>query len=213
VPDYLRFVKAVWAHPEQVYPDVNISLVESLLRLEPNKRQKKLIRDLASQILKKNNGLIGHYECAAVAPLLLFRFGDRRSLPTLRTCFERKIDIFPTAVNRSAAVVYLSYGLREFRVVRKLSAKLFRNNLSEIIRLVERIMDYDEVPGSYKARLTLRHDSLSGKNYFDTRSLLAAKLLAFNRSRNVDGWLKTKKVDLLQSKISSFDKQLIGNVL
>lgn len=213
VPDYLRFVKSVWAHPEQVYPDVNISLVESLLRLEPNKTQKKLIRDLASQILKKNNGLIGHYECAAVAPLLLFRFGDRRSLPTLRTCFERKIDIFPTAVNRSTAVVYLSYGLREFRVVRKLSAKLFRNNLSEIIRLVERIMDYDDVPGSYKARLTLRHDSLSGKNYFDTRSLLAAKLLAFNRSRNVEEWLKTKKVDLLRSKISFFDKQLIGNLL
>jgi len=74
-------------------------------------------------------------------------------------------------------------------------------------------MDYDEVPGSYKARLTLRHDSLLGKNYFDTRSLLAAKLLAFNKSRSVERWLKTKKVDLLRSKISSFDKQLIGNLL
>jgi len=110
VPDYLRFIKSVWAHPEQVYPDVNIALIESRLRLEPNKRQKNLIRDLASQLLKKNDGLIGHYECAAVAALLLFRFGDRRSLPTLRTCFERKIDTFPATIIRSSAVVYLSYG-------------------------------------------------------------------------------------------------------
>jgi hypothetical protein len=212
VPDYLQFVQSVWAHPEQVYPDVNIALVESLLRLEPNNRQKTLIRSLAVQFLKKNNGLVGHYECAAVAPLLLFRFGDRRSLPSLRTCFEQKVDTFPTAVIRSAAVVYLGYGLREFRAVRKLSAKLFRNNLSEIIRLVERIMGYSEVPGSYKARLTLRYDSLLRKNYFDTRSVLAARLLAFNGSRNVKGWLRTKKRDLMRSKISSFDKQLISNL-
>lgn len=74
-------------------------------------------------------------------------------------------------------------------------------------------MDYDEVPGSYKARLTLRNDSLSGKNYFDTRSLLVLRLLAFNGSRNVKGWLRTKKIDLLRSEISPFDKQLIKKLL
>jgi hypothetical protein len=213
VSDYLQFVKQVWSHPEQVYPDVNIALVESLLRLEPNKRQKKLIRALAAQLLKTNSNLIGHYECAAVAPLLICRYGDRRSLPSLKTCFEHKIDRLPAAVIRSAAVVYLSYGLREFRAVRKLSARLFRNNLSEVIRLVERILEYDEVPGSYKARLTLRHDSLLRKDYFDMRSLLAARLLAFNGNRDVRSWLKTKKRDLLRNRISSFDKRLIGDLL
>ena len=183
--DYLRFVKEVWLHSEQVYPDVNIALVESLLRLEPNEDQKRYVRDLATQLLKGGASLIGRYECAAIAPLLLHRFGDSRSLPALRTCFENKTDRVPIAVVRSAAVVYLSYGLREFRAVQRLSARLFRNNLAEVIRLVERIKEYEEVPGSYKARLAIRHDSLSGKDYFDTRSLVAARLLALNRNQNV----------------------------
>jgi hypothetical protein len=213
VSDYLRFVRRVWRHPEQVYPDVNIALVESLLRLEPNTNQRKHVRDLALQLLKIDKSLLGHYECAAVAPLLLLRFGDRRSLPTLRTCFEYKIDRLPPAVIRAAAVVYLSYGPSEFRAVRKLSARLSRNNLSEVIRLIERILDYKEVPGSYKARLAFRRDSLTGKDYFDTRSLLAARLLALNRDRNVNRWLTSKKQELLKSRISSFEKQVIRKLL
>ena len=68
------FVQKVMEHPEQVYKDVNHLLFESLLRLEPGRRQAKLICDWAIKVLCEKHTTSSLEECASTAPLLLLRF-------------------------------------------------------------------------------------------------------------------------------------------
>ena len=71
---------------------------------------------------------MGGEPCAAVAPLLVLRFGDRKSLPLLRRCFDGRGDKVPERTARSAAVVYASYGVDKFRDVRRAAARLWNIN-------------------------------------------------------------------------------------
>jgi len=119
----LAIRRNLWEHDEQVYPDVNLRLIEELLRLEPNRRHARLLRTVASDLLYKKLSFVGWSDCAAVAPLLILRFGDRRSLPLLKRCMENATGSYPPAVVRAAAVVVASYGLREFRIVRRMAAR------------------------------------------------------------------------------------------
>lgn len=51
VNDYITFVKTVWNNPEQIYPDINLQLCESLTRLEPKKNVAKKLRSIGSDLL------------------------------------------------------------------------------------------------------------------------------------------------------------------
>ena len=79
--EYLAFLIDLWGHPEQVYPDVNQILTEGLLRLEPDAKEAKAIRKLASDLLSGKAKIIGGVRCASIAPLLILRYGYRRSMP------------------------------------------------------------------------------------------------------------------------------------
>lgn len=206
--EYLTFAQTVWGNTRQLYPDVNLILVESLLRLEPDNISSSRIRSIASSLLRGTLKIDGAIECAAVAPLLILRFGDRRSLPLLRSSFEKKRETSP-AVVRAAAVVYASYGISEFRTVRRAAASFLVNNLADLVRLIERIRDYRTVPGSYKARLNSHFDPVKGIQFVDTRSMLAGRLLLLNNRRLVRNWLEAKTKSLMRESISSYDKAFL----
>ncbi|GAG25135.1 unnamed protein product, partial [marine sediment metagenome] len=196
-----------------IYPDVNLALFESLLRLEPKRSETTPFRHLASDLLTGKLRIPGVSLSLTVAPLLILRFGDRRSLPLLRRCFERNLGNLPAWAIKAAGVVYASHGISEYRVFRKVASQLGSQYLSDIVRFIERVMDYDIVPGRYKARLNLRFDAVSGIDYIDMRSLLSARILSLNRKTAVQSWLTAEKKSLLNSTISQYDKDLIKRLL
>ena len=83
VTDYMRYVASVaecidvveslLKDPEQVYGDVNYRLLESLLKLEPNRAEATRIRQLAQRLLNGERWLPGIEEWRVLAPLLLMR--------------------------------------------------------------------------------------------------------------------------------------------
>jgi hypothetical protein len=214
VSAFLRFAERLWEHPEQSYSSVNLALCEALLRLEPAPAEARRIRQIGSGLLSGGYAIANAVECAAVAPLLLLRFGDRRSQPLLRRTFDGLGDKRPPEVIRAAAVVFASYGRAEFQAARRATARLHRSNLVEMVRFIERILEYTEVPGSYKARLNPRGDSVAGTKYVDMRSILAARVLALNDRPKVRSWLRVKMRELRDRQgLSTYDKSLIDRLV
>lgn len=210
VAEFIDFAESLWNHPEQVYGDVSVALLEKCLRLEPDRGEAKALRQIASSFLAGTKKVPGSADCAAIAPLVVLRFGDRRSLPLLRSIIEERRKSPTREVFHSAAVIYAGYGRKELEVVRKEAAKSHRNNLSEIMRLIERITRYKSVPNRYKARLNLHFDPVQDCDFIDTRSVAAVRLLRFNQSQNVVGWLKEKKVNTARNKsVSQYDRGLV----
>jgi len=211
--EYCQFVRRVLNHEEQVYPSVSVALFESLLRIEVAGMEASQTRRLLAQLLAGEGSPNAWGERGIVHSLLVLRFGDRRSLPRLQRCFEKNLDKLPGPTVRAAAVVYASNGPPQFRVVRKAAGRWLRNQLAEMVRLIERIQSYSEVPGRYKARLNPRFDSVAGVQFLDMRSLLAAPLLALNENRQVRSWLDGWQSRMLASPISEFDKKLLRQLL
>ncbi len=150
---------------------------------------------------------------AAPATLLVLRFGNRSHLPILRRCFQKTTKGIPYDAIRATAIVYASYGRTEFYRVRKAAAVLLVNPLALLVRLVLRISKLPQVPARYKARLIVRNDFVRGRKYLDMRVLLAARLLALNKRKNVQIWLKAWKNAAKSQGISAFDKNLIDRLL
>jgi hypothetical protein len=132
---------------------VNRVIIESLRRLEPSSRDVTLLRQLGVKLLKRQLPIAGADDCAVIAPLLILRFGDRRSLPLLKRMLDNLDRVVAPAVVRSCAIAYSSFGLESYRAVRKSAGKLLRNHLSQTVRFLEEIRLYREVPDLYKARV------------------------------------------------------------
>ncbi len=211
--EFLDFADALMGHPEQVYPDVNLMLVESLQRLEAEVADAKRIRRVARALLSGRWKYPGKELCMEIAPLIVLRFADRRSLSMLRSSVENRNDKLPPEVVRAAAVVLASYGLEEYRGVRKVAAGLLRNNLAGIVLLVERVRGYKEIPGSYKHRLNTQFDSLAGRPYVDMRSVLAGRLLCLNSRKKVRTWIEQKRASIEKKEISEYDRKLLQRML
>jgi hypothetical protein len=88
-----------------------------------------------------------------------------------------------------------------------------RNELATVVKLIERIRKYDDVPVRYKARLKPRYDSVSGTKYVDLRALLTVRLLRLASSARVARWISTWKAGILAQSISPFDKRLVRKLL
>jgi hypothetical protein len=66
--------------------------------------------------------------------------------------------------------------------------------IADMVRLVERIRKYIDVPVRYKARLKPRYDPLAGTQYVDMRALLTVRLLKLARApRGLSGGFLTGK--------------------
>ncbi len=213
VTEYLAWFHLVTGHAEQIYPDVNVALVESLLRLEPDQAETASIRVIASSFLSGKNRLPGAADCMALAPLLILRFGDRRSLPLLRRCFADQKSPPSAHLLRAAAIVYSSYGGTEFGEVRRAASRLLRNHLADVVRLIERIREYTDVPIRYRTRLELRYDAVAGASFLDMRALLTVRLLHLSRAPKVVKWVADWKAKTLSAAISQYDHDLLKRLL
>jgi hypothetical protein len=210
--EYLKFAIMVWAHEEQVYPDVNLAVAEGLLKLEADWVTARDIRAVAVGWLRTPVVDPAFADCTALAPLLILKFGDRRSLPRLSACIERKPDRLPATTVRAAAVVFSSYGRNEFNRMRQSAAKLMYGELAEMVRMIERIFAYNEVPQRFAARIRNDADSVAGRFRLDVRSVLTARLLSLNGKPKVLKWLRERRATMLQ-ELSEYDRQLLRRLL
>lgn len=212
VPDYLEFVESVWKHNDQVYPDVTRALIESLLRLEPSDNERKWLWQLGSAILRGTTDIPTIDQSRTVAPLLILRYGDRRSLKLLRNCVESSKS---NDLSRSAGIIFASYGSHEATVLRNAASKLLRNHLSEMVKMIEAIKKYDAVPDRFKRRFDPKYDSVASQSFLDMRTLLTARLLGLNKRKSVRNWLFDKKKSLAGSTkkpISAYDHLLLDRL-
>jgi hypothetical protein len=213
VDEYLDWAEAVMSKPEQIYPDVNVHIVESLLRVEADTVQARRVRQLAIALLTGKADIPVAGDCKAVAPLLILRFGDRRSLPLLIRCFGEEKRTQEPHVLRSAAIVYSSYGTSDLSYVRKAASRLLRNHLADVVRLLDRIRGYTDVPQRYRARVELRYDSVARAQYVDMRALLTVRLLQLSRAPKVTNWVSAWKRRALAELISQYDRELINRLI
>jgi hypothetical protein len=112
-------------------------------------------------------------------------------------------------VVRACAVVFLSYGSAHFDQVRAVAARVLRNPFGDLVKMVEKIRDYDEVPKRFEPRLNLRMDAVAGGRFLDMRSILQGRLLGLNSKSKVVQWLRQKRSSLLKANLSGYDKRLI----
>jgi len=211
--EYIRFTNSVTAHRQQIHEDVPLLLLESLLRVEARGFTARRILLTAKTVLAEV--LDGRRSDLYVAPasLLILRFGGRRDLLLLRRCFRDPRKGLSSGLIRAAAIVYAGGGKKEFDHVRRSAAVLLLNPLALMVRLIQRIMLFREVPDRYKARLQTRHDPVNNRNYLDMRMLVAARLLALNRKQIVSLWLKSWALNLRKKKLSAFDKRLLARLV
>lgn len=211
--EYLRFIKSVISHRQQIHTDVPLLLLESLLRVETPSYSARRILRMAETIL--NAVMTGQRDelFAAPACLLILRFGSKGDLSKLKPGFQDRRRVSSQRLIRAAAIVYASAGRREFSEVRRAAAALLSSPLGLMVRLVLRILQFSEVPDRYKLRLNTRWDSVQNKPYVDMRMLVSARLLALSRKKNVKQWLKSRVAKMKKEDLSAFDKRLLARLI
>ena len=209
---YADFVSRLQAHEEQIYPDVNRALAEGLLRVEAQGQDARRYRNLALNLLAKRHDFPGWEACVAIAPLLILRFGDRRSLPRFKKIIQQ-LDSTPPAIGKAVAVVYASYGIEEYKEVVRAASKLRNNYLSEFLRMLAAALEYTNVPERFKIRRQPVYDAVAGQEQIDMRKILVLRLLRLNRDRSVEKWIEDTRQWMQKQNISSFDKSLVEKLL
>ncbi len=211
VTEYLDFVRALWTHPEQVYGDVNATLFESFLRLEPDAAGRSMIRMAAVATMKDAQKFDGVERCRALAPLLILRYGDGRSLRTLWKCLSPAgLGRTSREVSRASAIVLAGTGPSHLHRVRKIAGQLHRNDLGLLARMVDAIERYQKVPERWALRCKPGYDPVTGARFVDMRGIVALRLLGTNSAKPVRAWLADKKKGLrAQKDLSAFDQDLI----
>ena len=196
-------------HKEQIHEDVELVLLESLLRLEARGTRARLIAKLGiktlSEIIESQRSSI----FAGPACLLVLRFGDKRSKSNLNRCFRERTRTRHPYLIRASAITYATYGNNEFMEVKRAAALMLNNPLALMVRMVRKLQTLKQVPDRFKARLTLRWDSVRGRHFIDMRTCVALGLLALNRKKAVRQWLRQWAKEPKKRSISAFDRRLI----
>ncbi len=211
--DYLRFVKSILRHKEQIHEDVELILVEGLLRLEVSGASADSILDLAIAMTKEIDAGKRNFPFATPACLLIVRFGKPQRKVHLRRCFKERTSPNPPQLTRASAIAYATYGRKEFSEVKKAASMLLSNPLALMVRMVRRLQKIKQVPDRFKSRLSLRRDSVRGRYYVDMRTFVAARLLSLNKRKAVRIWVKNWVAHAKTQKISSFDKKLVDKLV
>lgn len=211
--EYLKFVRRVLGHKEQVYEDVEFILTESLLRLEAKGSRARYLSKLGVRILEDVTALRKNSFFANPACLLVLRFGGRRARSQLRRFFRERRMARHAQLIRASAIAYATFGRHEFGDVRKAAALLLNNPLALMVRMVRRVQALRQVPDRFKARLILRHDPVAGRSYLDMRTFVAGRLLRLNRRKTVHLWLLQWANQNKRKHISAFDRLLIKRLV
>ncbi|OGQ96507.1 MAG: hypothetical protein A2521_09490 [Deltaproteobacteria bacterium RIFOXYD12_FULL_57_12] len=211
---YVEFLQGLWQHEEQVYPDVNRELAEGLLKLEPSSDEARTIREIASGLLSgKYKKIPGAERCAALAPLLILRYGDRRSLPLLKRHLNNLEGLALPAIAKAVVAVYVSYGDLEYRAAVDAASKLRDNYLAHFFRMLDISMQYSTVPDRFIIRREPVYDIVAGKKRIDMRKLLVLRLLRLNKKIGVRNWVRDTRDRMIKQDISDFDKGLVAKLL
>jgi hypothetical protein len=196
-------------HKEQTHEDVELVLLESLLRLEARGARARLITKLGIKALKEITESQRSFIFAGPACLLILRFGDKRSKSNLSRCFRERTRTRPPHLIRASAISYATYGRNEFTEVKRAAALLLNNPLALMVRMVKKLQTLRQVPDRFKARLTIRWDSVRGRHYIDMRTCVALGLLALNRREAIRQWLRQWVKESKKKSLSAFDGRLI----
>lgn len=210
--ELLDFIDKLLNHPEQQYADIAQHCVESMLRLEPNKADSKVIWNIGSSLLNGRHICSKYEHCVALAPLLLLRYADKRCLPSLRRVFNSEWDRYPPFLIRSCALVYASYGSARFAEVRKAASKNTRNPVAATYLVLEKIKSMDDIPNHFRNRFVLRYDSLNDVKFADTRTILTARLLCLSRNKAVRQWVKSRCLRW-KTRLPAYDQKIIDNLI
>lgn len=209
IDEYLDFVKSLLDNPEQVYPDVNIALVESLLRIEAEKSNLVQLREFTKSLIRRSHDWPGRDNCAAVGALLVLRFGDTRLRRALTQIFADKKQDEPRQLVRASAIVYASASPTDYVEVRKVAGSILRNHLSTLVLLIEEIRKYKVVPDRYKNRLNPSYDRVARTDFVDMRVILIARLLLLSSKPAVRSWVSDWRNQMRKSSISEYDRRLL----
>jgi len=211
--EYLKFVRNILKHKEQIHEDVELVLLESLLRMQATGVSARLIGNLALSMVTEITDSKRSAAFAAPACLLILRFGDRPIKLKLRRCFREQRSTRHPQLIRASAIAYSTLGKKEFTEVRRAASTLLNNPLALMVRMVRRLQKLHQVPDRFKARLNLRRDSVGGRFFVDMRTYAAARLLTLNRRKVVRMWLKQWVQGTIKKKISAFDKRLLAKLI
>ena len=188
--EYIDFMESAMGDPEQIYPDVNIALSYSLLRLEPqNTAEKTRIRLFTKSLIKGDRNIPGAAECGPAGALLALRFGDLAIMRLLRARFNGGKRNSSASMARACAFVYGSQSAKAFGEVKDAAAHLLKNHLSTLVRLMLEIQKYKSLPKRYSQRMNLSTDSVAGTQYVDMRTVLTARLLLLSPKAAVKQWV------------------------
>jgi hypothetical protein len=213
VADYLDFAGLVMNHPEQVYPDVNVAIANSLLRLEPTQSEINRIRGIAKRLIGRKQPIPGADDCASAGALLALRLGDQSLMRVLKMCFEDKRQAGSIAIVRASAFVYASRSDLAFTEVRTVASSVLRNHLSTLVRLIDEIRGYSVVPDRFRQRLSLSMDSVAGRKFVDMRVVLTARLLLLNPSAGVRDWVIGWRDQTIKYNITAYDVRLLRRLV
>jgi hypothetical protein len=210
--EYVRFAKTLWGHDEQIYESVGYALVEGLLRLDPDVALRRELRTIGSDLLTRRLRFTGSEACLQIAPLLLLRYGDRRSLPLLERTIEQDAIMTPPGTTRAAAIVLASYGERYAVAVKRLAGRLLRGSLAVTVRMIDEIEGYQTVPERLRQRVRIAFDSVARSQHLDMRGVLVARLLGLNRRREVRAWLAHEREKVASANLSRFEATLLAKL-
>ncbi|MGI8958787.1 MAG: hypothetical protein ACR2IV_03295 [Bryobacteraceae bacterium] len=213
VNEYLDFVEFLMENPEQIYPDVNVQLTESLLRLEPEAADLERLRQLTVSIIRIDRRMPGSEDCATAATLLVLRYGDARTRRLLKRLIEDPKQSAPRHVVRAAAFVYASESVDAYQEISEVASRTLRNHLSTLVRLIAAIRDYKEVPERYRNRLNVSSDSVAGVKFVDMRVILTARLLLLSQNKMVRHWVTHRCKGMLGEAITDYDRALLRRLI
>ncbi|HYL85763.1 MAG TPA: RNA-directed DNA polymerase [Candidatus Angelobacter sp.] len=213
VREYLKFVRATIRHRQQIHEDVELLLFESLLRVETKGAKARQIANLALKIVKEITDSKRSPTFAAPACLLILRFGNRSNKSSLSRCFSESKSARHPQLIRASAIAYSTFGRKEFTKVRRAAATLLNNPLALMVRMVRRLQKLNQVPDRFKARISLRSDSVRGGLYIDMRTYAAARLLRLNRRKAIRTWLKQWVNGAKKKRVSAFDRRLLARLI
>ena len=211
--EYLGFLRKIIKHKEQIHEDVELILVENLLRLELSGKSAQYVATMAIRMTEEITDGARSFVFAAPACLLLLRFGGRRFRGPLRRCFRDSAQTRHPQLVRASAIAYATYGSTEFGEVRKTASLLLNNPLALMVRMIRRLKSLEQVPDRFKSRLTIRWDSVRGRHYLDMRTFVAARLLALNRRKAIRQWLNQWVAQSKKKNLSAADRRLLGSLV
>lgn len=211
--EHIDLVLELMENPEQTYPDVNVALTESLLRLEPEGDALARLRKLTKSLILARRDMPGRDDCAAVATLLALRYGGASAQRLLKRCFEDRKLTRPAPLVRAAAFVYASKSPAAFEEVREVACTILRNHLSSLVLLIGEIQRYDAVPDRYSPRLNPSSDSVAGVSFLDMRVILTARLLLLSPEAEVRDWVMDWRSKVLASPLSAYDRRLVRRLV